>query len=43
MAKKDFSKVNTQNIYSSTIAEATQEAPASQEAQKAPRKESSTS
>ena len=31
---KDFSKVNTENIYSSAIAEATQEAPAAQEGHK---------
>lgn len=35
MAKKDFSKVNTGDIYSKTIAEATQEAPAAQETRKA--------
>ena len=31
---KDFSNVNTENIYSSTIAEATQEKPAAQKKQK---------
>lgn len=38
---KDFSKINTQDIYSKTIAEATQEAPDTQEPQEAtqPRKE----
>lgn len=34
MAKKDFSKVNTGDIYSKTIAEATQEAPVAQETRK---------
>lgn len=32
--KKDFSNINTGNIYNSTIAEATQEAPAAQEKRK---------
>lgn len=38
---KDFSKINTQDIYNKTIAEATQEAPDTQEPQEAvkPRKE----
>jgi len=34
MAKKDFSNINTGNIYSDTIAQATQETPAAQETRK---------
>ena len=34
MAKKDFSKVNTQDMYSTQIEEATQDAPAAQENRK---------
>jgi predicted DNA binding CopG/RHH family protein len=41
MAKKDFSKINTGNIYSDAIAEATQEAPSASDAPKT-RKERKT-
>jgi len=37
-AKADYSKINTENIYSSTIAEAVQDEHEAQEAQEAPKK-----